>query len=221
VGLPLAAPAIAAGAPVVMMETVNDFGAVDYFGVQTLTTGIFSVWLQAGNLPGAAQIAACVLVLVVLLVTLEKLSRNRRRTHASARALRPVEAQASGVGGLGAAVPASCRSWAASSCGGGAVSHSFDEQWVGRACPRAAPLGLVAGGLALCVALGVSWSTARGCRPQASRPPPPVTAMATPCPARSGIGVLIPLAASTTRLRPVPAPDRDDRASSSPAPRRR
>lgn len=93
VGLPLARPAIAAGAAVVMMEVVNDFGAVDYFAVQTLTTGIFSVWLQAGNLAGAAQISACVLTIVVLLVTLEKASRRRRRTHASARALRPVTAQ--------------------------------------------------------------------------------------------------------------------------------
>ena len=47
VGLPLARPAIAAGTAIVMMETVNDFGTVDYFAVQTLTTGIFSVWLQS------------------------------------------------------------------------------------------------------------------------------------------------------------------------------
>ena len=54
VGLPLAQPAIAAGTAIVMMETVNDFGTVDFFGVQTLTTGIFSVWLEAGNAGGAA-----------------------------------------------------------------------------------------------------------------------------------------------------------------------
>jgi iron(III) transport system permease protein len=46
IGLPLARPAIAAGTAIVMMETINDFGAVDYFAVQTLTTGIFSVWLE-------------------------------------------------------------------------------------------------------------------------------------------------------------------------------
>ncbi len=79
VGLPLARPAIAAGVAVVMMETVNDFGTVDYFAVQTLTTGIFSVWLQSGNAGGAAQIACVVLALIVILVTLERYSRRRMR----------------------------------------------------------------------------------------------------------------------------------------------
>ncbi len=77
VGLPLARPAIAAGAAIVMMETVNDFGTVDYFAVQTLTTGIFNVWLESHNVGGAAQIASVVLVLVILLVTLEKVSRRK------------------------------------------------------------------------------------------------------------------------------------------------
>jgi iron(III) transport system permease protein len=90
VGLPLARPAIAAGVAVVMMETVNDFGTVDYFAVQTLTTGIFSVWLQGGNLGGAAQLAVCVLTIVVVLVTLEKLSRRKSRVFSGARSARPV-----------------------------------------------------------------------------------------------------------------------------------
>lgn len=90
VGLPLARPAIAAGVAVVMMETVNDYGTVDYFAVQTLTTGIFSVWLQGGNLGGAAQLAVCVLSIIVLLVSLEKLSRRKSRFFSSARNVRPV-----------------------------------------------------------------------------------------------------------------------------------
>ncbi len=69
IGLPLARPAIAAGVAIVMMETVNDFGTVDYFSVQTLTTGIFSVWMQSNNAGGAAQIASVVLTMIVLLVT--------------------------------------------------------------------------------------------------------------------------------------------------------
>jgi len=79
VGLPLARPAIAAGMAVVMMETVNDFGTVDYFAVQTLTTGIFSVWLESNNAGGAAQIACVVLVMVIMLVSLEKISRRKSR----------------------------------------------------------------------------------------------------------------------------------------------
>ena len=77
INLPLARPAIAAGIAIVMMETVNDFGTVDYFAVQTLTTGIFSVWLQSSNVGGAAQLACVVLAMIILLVSLEKLSRRK------------------------------------------------------------------------------------------------------------------------------------------------
>ncbi len=202
VGLPLARPAIAAGAAVVMMETVNDFGAVDYFAVQTLTTGIFSVWLQAGNLAGAAQIAACVLVLIVLLVTVEKLSRARRRTHASARAIRPVAAQE--LGGW--------RAWAATvACllpflggfvlpVGVLLSHSFDaDQWVEPGLARALLHSVLVGGVAalLCVVLGVAM--VYGARLSGRRLPAlllPVTAIGYAVPgAVLGIGTLIPLAA--------------------------
>lgn len=93
VGLPLARPAIAAGLAVVMMETVNDFGTVDYFSVQTLTTGIFSAWRQGGNLGGAAQIASCVLILIVVLVTLERYSRRKSKHALGARNQRPVAAK--------------------------------------------------------------------------------------------------------------------------------
>ncbi|MBN9890087.1 ABC transporter permease [Salipiger abyssi] len=90
VGLPLARPAIAAGMAIVMMESVNDFGTVDYFAVQTLTTGIFSVWLQSNNAGGAAQIAATVLSLVILLVLLEKHSRRKMRFFNLSTRHRPV-----------------------------------------------------------------------------------------------------------------------------------
>ncbi|MFD1508666.1 ABC transporter permease [Lacimonas salitolerans] len=94
VGLPLARPAIAAGVAIVMMETVNDFGTVDYFAVQTLTMGIFSVWLDGNNAGGAAQIATVVLVLVIALVTLEKYSRRRLRFFNMSGRHRPVPKQA-------------------------------------------------------------------------------------------------------------------------------
>ncbi|MGI3163109.1 ABC transporter permease [Pseudooceanicola sp. 200-1SW] len=90
VGLPLARPAIAASVAIVMMETVNDFGTVDYFAVQTLTTGIFSVWLQSYNAGGAAQIACVILALVVFLVLLEKSSRRRLRYYNLSSRHRPV-----------------------------------------------------------------------------------------------------------------------------------
>ncbi|MGR3570735.1 ABC transporter permease [Brevirhabdus sp.] len=91
VGLPLSRPAIAAGMAIVMMETVNDFGTVDYFAVQTLTTGIFSVWLDSYNAGGAAQIAGVILLLILLLVTLEKISRRNSRFYRMSRQQRPLE----------------------------------------------------------------------------------------------------------------------------------
>ena len=78
--------AIAAGTAIVMMETVNDFGTMDFFGVQTLTTGIFSVWLEAGNAGGAAQIACVILAMILALVALEKVSRRNSRFCISAAA---------------------------------------------------------------------------------------------------------------------------------------
>jgi iron(III) transport system permease protein len=92
VGLPLARPALAAASAIVMMETVNDFGVVDYFGVQTLTTGIFSVWLLGNNAGGAAQLACVVLVLILALVAVEKVSRRSQRFYRTSRAHRPIDA---------------------------------------------------------------------------------------------------------------------------------
>lgn len=91
VGLPLARPAIAAGAAIVMMETVSDYGVVSYFAVQTLTTGIFSTWLEGGNAAGAAQLSSVVLLVVLLLVGLEKYSRRRIRFFQLSRQHREVQ----------------------------------------------------------------------------------------------------------------------------------
>lgn len=93
VGLPLARPSIAAGVALALMETVADFGTVTHFGVQTLTTGIFSTWLTAGNAGGAAQIAGVVLLLIVLLLTIERVGRRNARFHRLSRQTRPLEAE--------------------------------------------------------------------------------------------------------------------------------
>ncbi len=89
-GLPLVRPAIAAGVALTMMETVADFGTVSTFGVQTLTTGVFSTWLNGGNAGGAAQIAGVILSLVLVLLSIEYVSRRNARFHRPSRASRPV-----------------------------------------------------------------------------------------------------------------------------------
>ena len=89
--LPMARPAIVAGVAIVMMEVLNDFGTVEFFAIQTMTTGIFTLWLEAGDRSGAAEIASMMLVIVLALVLAEKLSRRRRRFHGLSRATRPLE----------------------------------------------------------------------------------------------------------------------------------
>jgi iron(III) transport system permease protein len=77
VSLPLARPAIAGGVALAIMEALSDFGTVDYFGVPTLTTGIYRTWFGMGERPAAAQLASCLLVFVFVVMWLERRSRKR------------------------------------------------------------------------------------------------------------------------------------------------
>lgn len=81
VALPLARPGIVVGVSLAMMECLNDIGAVEYFGVNTLTVGIYSTWLERGNLGGAAQIASIMLIFVFALIWLERVGRSGQRFH--------------------------------------------------------------------------------------------------------------------------------------------
>jgi iron(III) transport system permease protein len=76
--LPLARPAIAVGLALALLETLNDIGASEYLGVQTLTLSIFTTWLNRNSLPGAAQIACFMLIIVAALIALERYGRQRR-----------------------------------------------------------------------------------------------------------------------------------------------
>jgi len=81
VALPLARPALAAGVALVLMECLNDLGAAQYLGVQTLTVSIYTTWLQRSNLAGAAQIALVALLLVLALLFSERMARGGARVH--------------------------------------------------------------------------------------------------------------------------------------------
>ena len=82
VSLPLARPAAAAGIALALMETLADYGTVAYFGVPTLTTGIYKSWYAFSDRTAAAQIAAVLLLTVILLMFLEQKSRGRARYYA-------------------------------------------------------------------------------------------------------------------------------------------
>lgn len=81
VALPLARPAIVIGLSLVLMETLNDFGTVDFFAVATFTAGIFDVWLNMNSRAGAAQLATVLLIFVLVLIALERFGRRKQRFH--------------------------------------------------------------------------------------------------------------------------------------------
>ena len=81
VAMPLARPAIAVGVALALMETLNEFGAIDFFAVPTLTAGIFDVWLNMDSTRGAAQLASVLVAFTLVLVVVERASRRSRRYH--------------------------------------------------------------------------------------------------------------------------------------------
>lgn len=81
VALPLARPAVITGLSLALMETLADYGTVQYFGVDTFTTGIFRTWFGFGDATAAAQLAAMLLGFVFMLILLERWSRRKARYH--------------------------------------------------------------------------------------------------------------------------------------------
>ncbi len=208
VGLPLARPAIAAGVALALMETVADYGTVQHFGVQTLTTGIFSTWLNGGNAGGAAQIAGVILMLILLLVGLERAGRGSARFHRLGRGARPIERQVM----LGA------RRWLATlACLVPFVlgfvlpvavmlanSAAAPEGWLAPGLAEALLNTLVVGGLASLATVGAALFLVYALRQSASRVMRwvlPLTLIGYAAPgAVLALGLLIPLAALDHRL---------------------
>ena len=89
ISLPLARPAVAAGAALALMETLADYGTVAYFAVPTFTTGIYRAWFSLGDRAAAAQLSAALLGFVILVLLLERLSRGRARFHNTTGRNRP------------------------------------------------------------------------------------------------------------------------------------
>lgn len=79
VALPASRPSIVAGLALALMETLNDFGTVQYFGVSTFTTGIYRTWFGMGERVAAAQLASFLMVFIVILIVVERLSRSQAR----------------------------------------------------------------------------------------------------------------------------------------------
>jgi iron(III) transport system permease protein len=105
VALPLARPALAAGVALVLMETLNDIGAVEFFGVRTLTVAVYDTWLDRNSLAGAAQIACVMLLFVFAVLAGERAMRADRRYHHTTGRYRDLpESKLAGAAGLFATV---------------------------------------------------------------------------------------------------------------------
>ena len=79
--LPSARPAIVAGLSLVAMETLSDFGAVSFFGISTLTTGIYNAWISFDDLTLANRLSFYLLIFILGLLVLENLSRKKAQYH--------------------------------------------------------------------------------------------------------------------------------------------
>ena len=100
VAVPLARPAIAGGVALALMEALADFGTVQYFGVDTFTTGIYRTWFALGEPVAAAQLAAALMLLVLLVLAAERWSRGLARyQHTAQSRLRPCYRSARRLGG--------------------------------------------------------------------------------------------------------------------------
>lgn len=79
VAIPMARPAIIAGLSLALMETLADFGTVEYFSVATFTTGIYRTWFGLDDSIAAAQLSSILLIFVLVILAMERWSRRQSR----------------------------------------------------------------------------------------------------------------------------------------------
>lgn len=104
IALPLSRPAIAGGLTLVAFEALSDYGVVNYFGIRTFSTAIFTTWFGMYDIESATRLAAWFLVGVIGLMILERFLRGQRRFSATTSKSNPlVPARLKGLSGWAAA----------------------------------------------------------------------------------------------------------------------
>jgi len=102
VALPMARPAIAVGVSLALLETLNDIGASEFLGIQTLTVSVYTTWVTRNDLAGAAQIALAMLAIVAVLILAERHGRRKQRYAGNQRARAMCPERLSGLKALAA-----------------------------------------------------------------------------------------------------------------------
>ncbi len=99
--LPLARPALVAGVSLALMEVLNDYGLVSYFGVDTFTTGIFTAWFAFGSPVSAVKLSGILMFFVLLLMLTERVQRGHRRYDMVSGSHKPIrKKRLSGMAGM-------------------------------------------------------------------------------------------------------------------------
>lgn len=88
--LPLARPAIVAGVSLALMEVLNEYGLVKYYGVDTFTTGIFTAWFSFSSAESALRLSSYLMLVVLFLMLAEQYSRRKMRYDAVGTHYRPL-----------------------------------------------------------------------------------------------------------------------------------
>nr|WP_130807360.1 iron ABC transporter permease [Senegalia massiliensis] len=91
--LPISRPAIIGGVSLVILEVLNDYGVVKYFGIPAFSTAIFKAWFSMGDIDSAIRLSSILLMIVFLTFIIEKLIRGRRKYSFSNSKIRPINRQ--------------------------------------------------------------------------------------------------------------------------------
>lgn len=89
--MPMSRSVIVAGASLVVLEVLSDYGVVSYYGVNTFSSAIFKSWISFGDIDSAVRLAAMLMVTVILVLTLEKQLRGRRKYSFATTKIRPIQ----------------------------------------------------------------------------------------------------------------------------------
>lgn len=89
--LPISRVSIVGGASLVILEVLNDYGVVKYYGIQTFSTAIFQTWFALGDIESSIKLAASLMGFVILILMLEKTMRGRKQFSYSSTKVRPLQ----------------------------------------------------------------------------------------------------------------------------------
>lgn len=81
--LPYSRPWIMAGAGIVLLETLADFGAVSVFNYDTFTTAIYSAWSSFFSIASAARLSIFLLIMALTVFAVEKRMELRTRFYSA------------------------------------------------------------------------------------------------------------------------------------------